>query len=74
MKRKDTPKYGLYMETLGWLANEQQLTGVIFTADKELVMQFAEGFDNPIAKLSIWNAAFAHQYKIHDIKFEAVYL
>lgn len=68
------PKYGLYMEGLGWLANEQPLSGVIFTTDKALATQFTENFDNPITKLSIWNAAFANQYKIYDIKFEAVYL
>lgn len=51
----NAPKFVLYNETLGFLANKQNLTGVIFTEELELAMQFAEGFDNPSDKLEIWN-------------------
>jgi hypothetical protein len=68
------PKYGLYIETLGWLANQQNLSGVIFTQEKELAMSFAEGFDNPIMKLQTWNAALAFLLGSKDFKFECVYL
>lgn len=71
---KQAPQYGLYMEGLGWLANQQDLTGVIFTEHKELAMSFAEGFDDPRMKLAAWNTAFKIRFKINDIKFEAIYL
>lgn len=50
------PKYVLCIETFGYLANTQNLTGIIFTDYLELAMPFSIGFDNPKDKLSIWNA------------------
>lgn len=69
----EAPKYGLHLETLGWLANEQPLIGCVFTQYKELAMQFAEGFDYPPQKLGIWNAQLKRELGA-DFKFEAVYL
>lgn len=68
------PKYGLYIEGAGWLANKQQLSGIVFTQDKELAQQFAEGFDNPSDKLAIWNAEAKRMFNNAVIKFEAVAL
>lgn len=67
------PKYVLLIEGLGYLAAKQNQTGVIFTPELELAMQYTEGFDNPEIKLGIWNAQVKRTLG-SDIKFEAVYL
>jgi len=70
----NAPKYGLYQETLGWLANKQPLFGdVVFTQEKELAMQYAEGFDNVDLKLAVWNVKMKMMFNC-DITFEAVSL
>lgn len=69
----NAPKYVLLIEGLGYLAAKQNQTGVIFTPELELAMQYAEGFDNPEMKLGIWNAQAKRTFG-SDIKFEAVYI
>lgn len=66
------PKFGLFVDGAGWLANQQDLTGVNFTQDKGAAMQFAEGFDNPDDKLSVWNAELKRVFG--PVTFQVVYL
>ena len=67
------PKYVLYIETLGFLANRQGLTGIIFTNSVELAMEYSIGFDDPETKLGIWNAELKRKGWA-GFKFEAVEL
>ena len=52
------PKYFLFMEGFGFLAERQDLSGVKFTDKTEDAQQFAFGFDNPADKILSWNATF----------------
>ena len=67
------PKYGLFIEGAGWLAETQNLTGVLFTEHKELARNFSVGFDDVNIKTGIWNAEVGKLFNC-DIKFEAIYL
>jgi len=69
------PKYVLYIEGAGYLADDQSLRGLIFTDELELARKFSVGFDDPAQKLGIWNAE-AKKFFDCDygfIAFEAVY-
>lgn len=72
-KIKNAPKFGLFIEGAGWLANTQFMNGIVFTDSQDLAMQFSEGFDDPVIKLGIWNAEAKKMFNC-DIKFEPVYL
>lgn len=72
------PKYGLHIEGLGWLANSDYQdmsdpSSIVFTEHKELAMEFAEGFDNPVIKVGIWNVPL-HRTIGKDFTLEPVYL
>ena len=65
------PKYVLFIDGPGYLADKQNLTGVIFTEELELARKFSIGFDNPVDKLAIWNAEAKRLFN-SDVKFEAI--
>lgn len=69
----NAPKYVLYNETLGFLADDQTMTSLNFTPEKELARQFSIGFDDPNQKLGIWNAMGKIKLGSSNI-FEAVEL
>jgi len=71
---KVAPKYGLFIEGAGWLAEGQGLSGIVFTEHKELARRFAEGFDDPTQKCGIWSAVAQRLFNNPDISFEPVYL
>jgi hypothetical protein len=65
------PKYVLHIESLGYLADQQHLMGVVFTTELELARKFSVGFDDPQQKIEIWSATLKRQMKT-DVKFEAI--
>ncbi len=70
----EAPKYVLYIEGAGYLAENQDLTGIIFTDDVKQARLYAVGFDNPIDKLGIWNAHAKKLFNTDEVKFELIYL
>lgn len=68
------PKYGLFIEGAGWLAEIQELSGITFTEHKELTRKFAEGFDDPNIKCAAWNYIAQKMFNNKGISFEPVYL
>ena len=70
----EAPKYVLYIEGAGYLADNQNLTGIIFTDDLKNAMLYAVGFDNPEIKLGIWNAEAKKLFNTGEEKFELIYL
>jgi hypothetical protein len=71
-QRKDKPKYGLHIEGMGWLADEQIEGDIYFTPHEELAMQFAEGLDDQKTKIQMWTAVFKKVHMIKDVAFEAI--
>jgi hypothetical protein len=71
---KEAPKYVLYIEGAGYLADNQNLTGIIFTDDVKYARLYAVGFDNPEIKLGIWNAEAKKLFNTEEVKFELIYL
>lgn len=71
---QEAPKYVLYIEGAGYLADNQNLTGIIFTDELKNAMLYAVGFDNPEIKLGIWNAEAKKLFNTGEVKFELIYL
>jgi len=65
------PKFVLFIDGPGYLAEKQGLTGVNFTPELELAMKYSIGFDDAEQKLSIWNVAAKRLFN-SDVKFEAI--
>jgi len=66
------PKYTLFIEGAGYLYENQNLTGIVFTTDKSKAIKYAVGFDNPDIKTGIWNAEAKKMFNNSNVKFQIV--
>ena len=68
------PKYVLFIDGAGYLASEQELSGINFSDDVNGARQFSVGFDDPNQKEGIWSATARRFFNNPEIKFEIIYL
>jgi len=67
------PKYVLGVDGVDlYLSAKQSISGCNLTDEISEAQKFSVGFDDPAAKISIWNAELKRLYNLSTVTFKAV--